>query len=187
MANDSSTGGFISPAGSSAPLQDDALADFLQELVVGITGLPADLVRPRWQSTVPKQPEATVDWCAIGVTSIEGDDYPAEVHDGTDDGSSRFEKHETLNLLASFYGPHAQGNAGMLRDGLYIAQNREAMAAQNMNLTDAAGITAAPDLINQRWVRRYDLPIRFRRKVERVYPILNILSASIDTETDAHP
>ena len=46
-----------------------------------------------------------------------------------------------------------------------------------MAFFEAGDLIAAPDLLNQQWVRRYDLRIRLRRKIERTYPVLNILSA----------
>ncbi|WP_431978620.1 phage neck terminator protein [Pseudomonas fungipugnans] len=41
----------------------------------------------------------------------------------------------------------------------------------------ASNIRPAPELVNQQWIRRYDLFIYMRRQVVRVYPVLNILSA----------
>ena len=53
---------------------------------------------------------------------------------------------------------------------LYLPLSGEVVAV-NTALVDA------PELINQQWVRRYDLRLRLRRKIERTYPVLNILSA----------
>lgn len=186
MPNDSSTGGYILPAGSPAPLEDAALDALLQQVVVGVTGLPGDMVRPRWQPTVPKQPEPAVNWCAIGVTNMDPDDYPVEIHDGTDDGHDNYAVHETLIVLASFYGPNSMSFAKLMRDGLYIAQNREQLTGQGMTVTDVGKPVAAAEIVNQQWIRRYDVAIRFRRKVERSYPILNILSAPFEIDTDTH-
>src|SRR4051812_9766277 len=55
--NDSSTGGYLSPVVASSALQDAALDALLQQMVAGITGLPGNMVRPRWQPVTPKQPE----------------------------------------------------------------------------------------------------------------------------------
>lgn len=186
MANDSSTGGYILPAGSPAPLEDAALDALFQQVVTGVTGLPGAMVRPRWQPTVPKQPEPATNWCAIGVTNIDPDDYPVEVHDDTGEGHDNYAVHETLVVLASFYGPNSMSNAKVMRDGLYIAQNREALTPQGITVTDVGKPVAAPELVNQQWIRRYDVEIRFRRKVERTYPILNILSAPFEIDTDTH-
>jgi len=41
-----------------------------------------------------------------------------------------------------------------------------------------------PDLVNQQWRRRVDLPMSFRRQVSRTYPVLNLLSAEGEIATD---
>jgi hypothetical protein len=47
--------------------------DFLQQLIAGITNLPAERVFPRWQEEpVPKPPFGT-DWAAVGPTTDELD------------------------------------------------------------------------------------------------------------------
>lgn len=187
MANDSSTGGFIPPASSPSPLVDATLDALLQQLVVGITGLPGNMVRPRWQPVVPKQPDPSTDWCAIGVTDVDPDDYPAESHDGMGNGSDTQSDHESITVLASFYGPNALANAKQLRSGLYVAQNRDTLVANNLNLKEAKKLIQAPDLINEQWIRRWDLTVIFRRKSVYTYPILNILSADPPViETDSH-
>lgn len=187
MANDSSTGGFIPPAGSPAPLTDAALDALFQQLVVGVTGLAGDMVRPRWQPIVPKQPDPSTNWCAIGVTDIAPDDYPSEVHSGAGNGSDTQSDHESITVIASFYGPNALANAKQLRSGLYVAQNRETLVAANINLIEAKRLVQAPDLVNEQWVKRWDMTIVFRRQSVYIYPILNILSAGPPViETDIH-
>jgi hypothetical protein len=185
MSNDSSTGGYLSPEQPWA-LDDDALARALQAVVVGITGLDGTLVRPRWQPVVPRQPDVGMTWCAIGVTEEDPDDNPAVVHDGAADGGEGADtlyRHSVLNVLASFYGPSASAVAGVLRDGLHIPQNREAMTAQGLAFISSDKILAAPELVNQQWIRRYDLPLRLRRVVTRVYPVRNLTSAETQIQT----
>ncbi|MCT9071202.1 hypothetical protein N6G06_07475 [Cupriavidus gilardii] len=187
MANDSSTGGYLSPAVASPPLEDDALDDLLHDLVAGVTGLPGNMVRPRWQPTVPKQPEPSVNWCAIGVTVQTNDAGPAIQHDPTGDGSDVYQRHQDIELLCTFYGPAANGYAQMLVDGLAIPQNSEHLGLNDMKFVSAGTIRAAPDLVNQQWVRRYDVTVALRRKITRTYPVLNLLSAQVKTETDSVP
>lgn len=184
MANDSSTGGYL--AGTDV-LADAALDALLQQVVVGLTALPGEFVRPRWQPVVPKQPDPATDWCAIGVTKLSPMDYPTETHDGSGDGSDDFSHWEEFDVLASFYGPNGMANALRTRDGLYVTQNREAMMAAGIDFVDAGEITPAPDLVNQQWIRRYDIPLHMRRKVQRTYSILNLLSADDTIVTDSTP
>lgn len=186
MSNTSATGGYISPVAPSTALFDDALDALLQQAVVGITGLAGSLVRPRWQPVVPKQPDPTVDWCAIGVTDDTPMDYPAETHDGTGNGSDTQQQWEEFIVLASFYGPNNMANASQLRRGLYVAQNREALQLAGIDLVEAGKVVTAPDLVNQQWIKRRDITLRFRRAVASIYPVLNILSADDTLVTDTH-
>lgn len=187
--NDSSTGGYLSPAVASPPLEDDALTAIFQQMIVGITALPGNMVRPRWQPNPPKQPEPTVNWCALGIAVQTPDDGPAIVHNGSSNGSDTYIRHEQIDVLASFYGPNAMQNAQLLSDGLAIPQNLEQLKANDMNSVDTGQIRAAPDLINEQWVRRYDIQLTFRRKITRTYSILNILAAqgTVQTNTVAGP
>lgn len=179
MPNTSATGGYIQPASVAAPNEDAELDAILQQMVAGVTGLAGSLVRPRWQPIAPRIPEAGVDWCAFGVTRITSDDNAAVLHDGAQDGSDGLVRHEDLELLATFYGPQAGRFAAMLRDGLHIAQNREGLWAKGVGFVKADEMRTVPELINQQWVRRVDLPVYLRRIVRRTYPVLNILSAPI--------
>lgn len=185
MANTSATGGPLLPASIDTPVFDLDLDKVLQAVVVGVAGLAGDKVRPRWQPTQPRMPEIGEDWCAIGVTEILPDNNPAVMHDPAGDGHDDLIRHEDLAVLASFYGPHAARNAGLLRDGLYISQNREPLDAQGVGLVTTDAVRMVPTLVNEQWQRRADLLITLRRIVRRAYPVLNILSAqgSIDTGT----
>lgn len=181
---DSSTGGYLSPAVASPPLEDDALTAIFQQMIVGITALPGNMVRPRWQPNPPKQPEPTINWCALGISVQTPDDGPAIVHNGAGNGSDTYIRHEQIDVLASFYGPNAMQNAQLLSDGLAIPQNLEQLKAQDMNSVDTGKIIPAPDLLNEQWVRRYDIELTFRRKITRSYAVLNILTAQGTVQTD---
>lgn len=181
---DSSTGGYLSPAVASPPLEDDALTAIFQQMIVGITGLPGNMVRPRWQPNPPKQPEPTVNWCALGIAVQTLDDGPAIVHNGAGNGSDTYIRHEQIDVLASFYGPNGMQNAQLLSDGLAIPQNLEQLKAQDMNSVDTGQIRAVPDLINEQWVRRYDIELTFRRKITRSYNVLNTLTAQGTVQTN---
>lgn len=186
MANTSATGGYLAPT-APVPPEDDALDDLLQALVAGVTGLPGAMVRPRWQSTVPKQPEPSVNWCALGVDVQENDASPAIQHDPDGDGSDTYIRHQDIELLCTFYGPAAKGYAQRLADGLAMPQNSEQLGLNDMAFVSAGEIRAAPDFVNQQWVRRYDIKLALRRKITRTYPVLNLLSAQASTETDSVP
>lgn len=171
-----------------APLEDDDLDNALQSVIVGVTGLSADLVRPRWQVTTPKQPEPDVDWCAVGVVSSQPDAGPYIEHlfghDITAPAGDLSIRHEQIDVLVSFYGPHAKSTMGILRDGLGIPQNLELAKSVGLYFVSIDSGRLAPDFINLQWVRRWDSELIFRRMVSRVYGVNNILSAEIDLRDD---
>ena len=182
MANDSSTGGFLA-ATSSPPPEDDAFDVVLQSLVAGVTGLPGNLIRPRWQRTPPPQPEPFVNWCAIGVTEESPEVHAvnvATIHaasgPGAPDGLSATFEYDDITVLVSFYGPAARGNCTLLRSGLMVAQNREALFLAGLSLVRIPGrFTFAPDMVNNQTVRRVDMSLSFRRATVLTWPILNIV------------
>jgi hypothetical protein len=153
-------------------------------MIVGLTGLPGNMVRPRWQPTVPKQPDPSVNWCAIGVTNSDPDANPTIVHSPTGEGSDMLLRHEVLTVLASFYGPNASANAAQARDGLFISQNHAMLTAYSMGLVSVGPKRPAPELVNQQWVRRFDFEIFIRRQIVRTYNVLNILSAQATLEAE---
>lgn len=183
MANDSTAPGYLVPTGTSPP-EDATLDAIFQQLVVGLTGLPGSMVRPRWQATVPKQPDPAASWCAIGVMDIEADANPYEQHNEGGSGSDTFIRNEILVVLCSFYGPAAMSYAAQARDGLYVSQNNAMLDQYEMGLVEASRVTPAPELVNQQWIRRFDLSLRIRRRVVRTYAILNILSAQATAQPD---
>lgn len=192
MPNTSATGGYLTP--SSAPLvEDDALDDVFTAAILGISGLPAGMVRPRWQPKPLLQPAGDVNWCAFGITVDETDAHGAVYqHDAAADGSNgqdEYQRQTEITLLASFYGPNAKGYAQIMRDGLAVPQNQEELQLNSILFVTAGTIRAVPDSINMQWIKRYDLQITFRRQINRTYAVQNLLSVGIelnicDTTTD---
>jgi len=185
MTNTSATGGYLAPSG--AVTNDDAFEDQIQAAIVGITGLVGKMVRPAWQPDPPAKEDLTVDWCAYRVESTEPNWTGAIIHHPEGQGTDELRRHETVNLLVSFYGPHASGYAGILRDGMLIPQNMEALKAQGVDFLEAGRVMAAPEFINNQWVNRRDLTVKLRRVVSRTYPILNVLSAEGEIVADTGP
>jgi hypothetical protein len=177
MPNTSATGGYLSPSVTTPPLEDDALDAEFQKAVAGITGLEGAMVRPRWQPGNPKQPEATTDWCAIGIATQTPDATPHIQHSGAGDGKDTLKRHEAIKVLCTFYGPNSKRNAATMRDGIQMPQNLDLLALVNIGLTNVGEIQAVPELVNQQWIKRYDLPLFFSRQIVRDYSVLNILSA----------
>lgn len=177
LSNNTSTErGWLTP--TSAPLDyDEALEDLLQQWMSHISGLPPELVRPRWQKTPPPLPPVDTNWCAFGIIGWPVDNAPAFTNQ-TDDAAQLW-RHETFECMASFYGPAGMSVASRVRDGISVPQNNYELNSLGLSLGDYSGLTPFPELINNQWVRRYDMTVRLRRKVVREYGIKSILSAPV--------
>jgi hypothetical protein len=186
----SSTGGYLLPSGTP-PLEGQALLDFLQAVIVGITGLDGTMVRPYWASEPPNIPDAGTAWCAFKIGARPSDKFPYVRHNPIDadgQGSDTLQRHEALHILASFYdlgsGGLADGLAAQLRDGLSIPQNREVLTVNNMGLAYTGELVAVPVIVKTRWLYRVDLEVVIRRQIDRTYPVRNVLSAQTTFVTD---
>jgi hypothetical protein len=187
MANDSSTGGYLAPTGA-APPEGQALLDIIQAVIVGITGLAGPMVRPVWQSEPPNIPDAGDAWCAFRITRRRPDKWAVVTHNANGQGSDALQRHEDLHVLCSFYdlgsGGLADSLSALMRDGLSIAQNREALQLQNMGLGSIGECIAVPVILKNRWLYRVDLDFVLRRQINRVYPVLTVLSANGTLKSD---
>lgn len=183
MANTSATGGYLVPA-STQPAENDAFEDLIGGAISGIAAIDRMLVRPRWQAEPPPMPAIDVDWCAFGITEIVADWSASTVHLPEADGSDEVVRHDSVRTLASFYGPAGYSKASQVRDGLWVPQNWEVLRAAGVALYEASAIRTASEPMNERFVRRVDLELVFRRAVTRVYPVLNLLSAQGSFRTD---
>ena len=206
MTTDSSTGGYLSPTLPATELYDDALEDFLHDLVVGITGLDPTMVRPRWQPETPILPDANgpgigmgpfgsggfgaQPWAAIGVINRTPDAYSYVAHTAGTSGSPAtpgFDteyRSEILTVQLSFYGPSAESLTAQLCMGLKIAQNREQLMKLNYPLVNTDAPVNVPELIQERWVFRTDLTFRVRHMAQYQYAVLDVASAQAIAETD---
>lgn len=177
VSNTSATGGYLLPA-TTQNLPDGVLTleQFIQTVIVGISGYDPKLVRPKWQVAPPKQPDIDTDWIAYAISINTGDaNAYVEIYS---DGAYNLTRQEALEIGLSFYGPNAQENISAFRDGFQIQQNLEAMRAAKIGFTGFGPALHGPDLVNERWVDRYETSLFLVRQVLRGYQILSFASAS---------
>lgn len=173
--NNSSTSGYIQPSRTSGFPNNLTLNQFIQTVLVGISNIPGTLVRPKWLPEPLKQPDLGVNWMAYGVTATTPD---ANSYIGVNpDGSNVMQRHALLEVQCSFYGPQAQDNADLVRDGFQIGQNRAALKSVNMGFVEVGPAPHIPDLVNERFINRVEMSVFLRRETIRTYPILTLLSA----------
>lgn len=177
MTNDSSTGGYLIPARTGSPYAPLSFTEFLQSVLVGISGLRGSLVRPKWQPNPPKQPDIDIDWMAFGLSEDDSDTFAFE---GQLSGTSpnQLMRMENLTVQTTFYGPNSFETCTAFRDGLQLSQNREALQKVKMDVAYSDRMLRIPDLVNERWVDRWNMDVHLRREVIRSYPILTFLSGS---------
>ncbi|BEL79896.1 hypothetical protein SM12BL3_12030 [Serratia marcescens] len=113
----------------------------------------------------------------MGISGLNGDANPAFANQTGE--SAELWRHETIECFSSFYGPHSQRIATTFRDGLTLSQNNDQLIAVGLSLGSIGDIIPFPELINNQWVRRYDITVRLRRKVVREYGIKPIAEATV--------
>lgn len=172
----SATGGYMAPT-SSQPLPGGlTLTQFIQSVIVGISSYNGTLVRPKWQANPPKQPSIETDWIAFGIANILPD---ANAYTNLrQDGTYELQRQETMDIQVAFYGPNAAENISIFRDGFQVTQNLEALLSAGMGFKGISSAIRGPDLLNERWVERYETVLTLVRLVQRVYPVLSFASAS---------
>lgn len=172
--NTSATGGYLLPQ-DPAPTQL-SFKEFLQTVMVGVSGLPGSLVRPKWQLNPPKQPDVCVDWMAFGISEDVSDTFAYTALDS--DGDYQLMRMEELTVQCSFYGPNSYEVCKILRDGFQLGQNREALSEALMTFAYSDRMVQVPDLVNERWVDRWEMAVYLRREILRTYPVLNFVSGA---------
>lgn len=147
--------------------------------MAGVTGLPGNLVRPRWQRDPAPIPGPDVNWAAVGVISypsLKGIPNVWHVSDG--DGHDEVGDGGDVETLATFYGPSCSAYARLCRAGLWVTQNWEQLGPLGISLRDVGDVTIVPEKINETWYRRADLSIVLTQASSRDYDVLNVLSAN---------
>lgn len=186
MALNSTEAGYLVPV--SEPSYDAAFTDTLQSMLVGVTGIPGDLVRPRWQPNPPQQPDFSTDWIAFGALSIEPLEFSYEEHVPTAElgvGQSTITFDENVQVLHSIYGPNATRTARRLIAGLQIAQNRYTLRTFGIVIGAIGTVNVVPALLKETWVPKVDLSIEYRRRASHNYAIRTIAElpeSSLDNE-----
>lgn len=185
MSNTSATGGYL-VSSDTPPMQ--TLTQFIQTVIVGVSGIDGTLVRPDWQQQPPKQPGIGVNWIAYGINGFDQDTF--EYIAVEDDGStSLVARQQKIEIQMSFYGPGSFDLVQNFSNGMQITQNLEAMTAANMGYNGMSRPIRAADLINERWIDRWIVFLFLVRQEQTSYPILSFASANgtIHTVIDELP
>lgn len=177
MVHDSTTRGYLAPVGE-VPKYDEALEREISRWIRGVSGLPATLVFPRWTDPQPPVPENGTTWCGFGITTVPMAFSPASVQ--VSEETSEQWAWERVTVICCFYGPRGASAAAAFRAGVFVEQNNtELNNRAGLTLTEVGTLYNLPELINNQWVRRYDLTITLTRKTTRTYNINAIADVNI--------
>lgn len=171
---------YIRPQSTQALSGELTLTQFIQTVLVGISGFSGTLVRPKWQAEPPKNPPSIdTNWLAFGIDiATPNDNSFVWTADGDTVGTSiQSQRHEALEVGLSIYGPDALENYGILRDGFQIPQNLQALTSAKMGFVEILPARKIPDLVNGRYYNRVETSIMLRRAVVRTYAVPSLLSA----------
>ena len=174
--NTSATGGYSQPSFTQPNPKSPTLTQFIQTVLAGLSNLPGSLVRPKWQPEPPQMLDIKTDWLAFGISS-SGADFNAYIAMNAEN-QTQFQRQEQIEVQVSIYGPAALDNVELIRDGFQIPQNQAGLLSANMGLVEVTKALHIPELINERFFNRYEMTVILNRQVQRLYPILSILSAT---------
>ena len=156
-----------------------ALDVIFQNWIMSVIGdkIESQFVRPAWQPFNGGYPDIGINWCSFGFRRSEPDVNGQMLM--TEEGEGYFFRHETLDVLFSFFGEDGQQLALALRDGLTLWQNRVALEKNGIDLLKIEGVERVPELVNQQWQNRIDLRVKFRRNSITSYNVGTIKQVSM--------
>ena len=180
MPNTSATGGYLQATTLTGSDVDFRRA--IHGFIVGLTGLPPELVRPSWQPNPPPMPDQGVNWCGYGQLSSEAEGFPELTYYDAD--SHIQTRYENVIFNISFYGPQCLEKMKAFRDAMLISQNLDPLFDVGIALFNSSGIVHAPELVGNQYMDRSDIQLTFNKKMQRLYAIKTIVSGEIQFNTD---
>ena len=175
------------PNATPIPLFDDPLDDLFHNSIVSVSGITGDLVRPRFQPEPIEHPPVTTNWVAFGISTFDADTFPSIQHDPNGNGglgTDIVERDELITVSLSFYGPNCSQYMAQYREGIQLEQNRWDIAAAGVALVNVGQVVNLPALFKDRWVRRLDSKIIFRRRVSRTYNVPSLLGGQVSINNE---
>lgn len=151
----------------------------IHDLILGLTDIPGDLIRPVWQEEQPQQPTILTNWCAFGFTEFRNQWLPIKDYSS----GTQMTMMEFFTCALWMYGPQAVNNCALIRDSLFISRNREALLAVGTKFIDTSAIRRIPELINTKMYERAYMEIELVRGVYRNYNIQEITGGSVALQT----
>jgi hypothetical protein len=170
---DSTIPGYVSA--SSDSLVSSGFLEEIQKALSGITTIPGNLVRPRWQPEPPDMPDFGVDWISIGRIRAVPDAYAAVIHHPENGGEDHLIRNWMIDVRVHCYGANAERTCTRVIDGLQVAQNRETLFKKGIAFVESTDPRTASEFVKMRYVYRKDFDLTFRVQEILIYPIRNVI------------
>lgn len=170
VPNTSATGGYLTA--TTQTIEGIPFRRFIGSVLVGVSGLQSEYVRPSFQINPPPMPDIDINWIAYNIVNRQGDfsTYQKESADGL---TTTQTQNEECDIAVIFYGPDCLSLAAMVRDAFDIPQNQETLQNNGMAMIGTSDIIRAPELINDRYFDRADMTITIRREIRRDFSVLS--------------
>lgn len=165
---------YIQPT-STVPVPNGlTLTQYIQTILVGLSDLPGNMVRPKWQRDPPSQPD--VNWLAFGidVTTPDANSYVGL----NSQGNVESQRHSRLEIGCAATGPRCLELYGLIRDGFQIQPNLFTLRAANLGFVEVTRGVHIPDLVNEKFIDRILFSVVLNHETIRIYPIPTLVSAS---------
>jgi hypothetical protein len=172
----------MQPNLTPAPAFDSDLENLIHDNIVAVTGIAGNMVRPRFQPEPANHPDQSTDWVAFGLSVQDSDTFAAVTHDPLGNGgvgTSTVERDELITVNLSFYGPNGGKNISYYREGIQLESNRWDLLAGGLGLVGMTSVINLPALLKDKWVRRLDTKITFRRRSGLTYNVPSLLGGNV--------
>jgi len=169
-----------------SPYEGQDLNRFIQNWLVGLIGLPSNLVIPEYQSEPPNIPQAGEAFVSFRYERIDSNQFPFIKHNH---GFDLMQNHEMLNIPITFHdlGTNGQASylAALVRDNLKVTWNLYYLQNNGFNLRGSDGPSVIPVIFKQRWMYKELLHVFIMRNCTRQYDIYDTISANFELITSS--
>ena len=185
MPNDSRKPGIL------APFPDKAVdIAAIHDALVSVSGIDGSLVRARWQLNPPPMPDSSTNWIAFSFNSLSVGGIPEIDHSDSDisdpeAANSTARIRQEMTVRVSCFGADGLNVAESIRAGLSMPFNNVALQSAGMTMLYVdPQLVRSPDIVNGRWVDKWDVSFKIGRMANRKFNVRSIASADFSVIND---
>lgn len=178
MANSSMSGGYLTEV--KAPIEGKELQRFIQQFLMGVSGLPGSLVRPAYQQEPAAWPDVDTDWLAFWEKDRTTTGYVTEIiaQEVIKPHKHKTVSHVEMSIQLAAYGPMAASIISRIRDGIQLSQNRDVLHTKGFAVVNLQSLGFIGDQTpDNEYLNRWDGVLTLRREEVREFDISTFLGA----------